>query len=120
MKYLYILLLVALFSCSKDKETDPNAIPISMNAEVVENKWWAISLVSRDPITSSGTVDVKWNVYNDAGAFMYEKTTTVTYDFVNSRHSIQTKSTVQGSNTMSARNEKITSISGSGGYSFSY
>lgn len=119
MKYLILLVALAAFSCSKDK-TDPNAIHLSMNADVVENKWWAISLVSAKDITSTGTVSVEWDVYNSNGDFLYKKSATVPYTFAASRHSVQEKSTVQGTSTMTAKNEKIISINGTGGYTFAY
>lgn len=119
MKYLYLILLAGLISCSKPK-TEPNGIPLSMNAEIVENKWWAISLVSDIPVTSTGTVSVQWDVYNSNGDFLYKRSATVSYEFVNDRHSTKVKSTEQGAVSMIVKNEKILSISGSGGYVFSY
>lgn len=120
MKYLILFSLsLALFSCSKEK-TKPNGIDISMNADIVENKWWAISLVAESAITSTGTVSVEWDVYNDAGAYLYHRSATVPYTFNNDRHSVQEKSTVQGTISMVAKNEKITSISGTGGYNFDF
>lgn len=120
MKYLYLILLIGFASCSKPKVEDPNAISLSMNAEVVENKWWAVSLVSEIPITSTGTVSVTWDCYNSNDVFLYKRSATVTYEFVNSRHSTQVKSTEQGAISMTAKNEKIVSVGGSGGYVFSY
>jgi len=91
-----------------------------MNAEVIDVKWWAISFTADIPVTSTGTASVEWDVHNDAGVFLYKRSATITYEFNNSRHSTQVKSTEQGALSMTARNEKIISFSGTGGYDFDY
>jgi hypothetical protein len=119
MKYLYLILLTSVIACSKTK-TDPNAIPLSMNAQVVENKWWAVSLYSQKEVNCTGTATVEWEVYNDQGAFLYTKSATIDFTFINSHNSPYVKTTVQGATSMTGKKGKIKSLTATGGYKFSY
>jgi len=119
MKYLYLILLTSVIACSKSK-TDPNAIPLSVNAQVVENKWWAVSLYAQKEINCTGTTTVEWEVYNDQNALLYKRSATIDFAFINSHNSAYVKTAEQGAVSMTGKNGKIKSISATGGYKFSY
>lgn len=119
MKYFLLILAIATISCSKDK-TENNGTEIWASAKVIDVQWWALNLNTADPITSTGTFTAEWDVYNDAGAFLYKRSGTVTYSFNNSISTSFEKSATQGALSMEARNIKIKSITGSGGHKFKY
>lgn len=122
MKYLYLIVLATLLSCSKSKSdtNDPNAIPISVNAKVIDVKWWALSIQADRAITTTGTVTAEWDVYNDSDVFLYKKSGTVTFSFNNAMATSFEKSATQGALSMKAKNGKILSITASGNYKFKY
>lgn len=119
MKYLYLILAIGALSCSKDKPVK-NGIEIWAGAKIVENKWWAVNVNSPINITSTGTVTAEWDVYNTNNDFLYKRSATVPYSFTGGLSTSFEKSIEQGSISMVAKNIKILSISGSGGYVFKY
>lgn len=119
MKYLYLILLTALVSCSKPK-TEKNGLGIWANAKVVDVKWWAINLNTGSNITSTGTFTAEWDVYNDQNVFMYKRSGTASYSFNNGMSTSFEKTATQGALSMTAKNIKILSITGSGGYTWKY
>ncbi len=119
MKYLYLILLTALVSCSKPK-VEKNGLEIWAQAKVVEVKWWAINLNTATPITSTGTFTAEWDVYNDQNVFLYKRSGTANYTFTDGIATSFEKTTEQGALSMTAKNIKITSITGSGGYTWKY
>lgn len=118
MKILIPILLI-LVSCSKSKEDAPaNAIKITVNANIVQNKYWSVSIYSDKPIISEGTAKVEWDVWSN-GQFMYKRSADITYKFDgNQLNSPDFVTTIQGAVSMSAKNGKIISMSGTGGYNF--
>lgn len=116
---IFIPILFVLLSCSKSKEEIPaNAIKITVNAHIVNNKYWAVSIYSEKPIVSEGTAKVEWDVWSN-GQFAYKRSADITYKFDgNQLNSPEFTTTVQGAVSMSAKNGKIISMSGTGGYSF--
>lgn len=119
MKYLYLILLTALVSCSKPK-TEKNGLEIWASAKVIDVKWWAINLNTSTPITSTGTFTAEWDVYNANNDFMYKRSGTASYSFNNTIYTSFEKTETQGALSMTAKNIKITSITGTGGYTFKY
>lgn len=120
MKILIPILFV-LLSCSKSKEDAPpaNAIKITVNAHIVNNKFWAVSIYSEKPIISEGTAKVEWDVWSN-GQFAYKRSADITFKFDgNQLNSPEFTTTIQGAVSMTAKNGKIISMSGTGGHSFS-
>lgn len=112
------LIAIALVSCSKSKEDTTPAVTITPRAFVVDNRHWAVAIGSDQAITSTGTVTVSWNVHGTGGGFMYERTATVPYSFNGSMASNYEVTDIIASGSMTARNVRVISISGTGGYTF--
>lgn len=118
MKILIPILFI-LLSCSKSKEDTPaNGIKITVNAKIVQNKYWSVSIFSDKPIVSEGTAKVEWDVWSN-GQFAYTRSADITFKFDgNQLNSPDFVTTVQGATSMTAKNGKIISMTGTGGYSF--
>jgi hypothetical protein len=87
MKYLIIITAIALASCSKTRQDYSTRTNIYATAQVINQRYWAVTLSAGASITSTGSADIEWDVYNSGGSFLYHRSATIAYTFNNSQSS---------------------------------